>query len=154
MNHAFGVRSRSFSSSPGFWSFTLKYKSLHFYILYLTKFVIIFKWIFTWSINCNTRFFVLIWFCYLWMSNCSSSKNTVVGFHALLQRTFLIKGSNLGLLCLLHGQEVLYHSAPGKPQYFLKRLSKIFKVVTSLIVFSSYWHYFKSQSKTGITTFI
>ena len=34
----------------------------------------------------------------------SPGQNTGVGCHALLQGTFLTRGSNLSLLCLLHGQ--------------------------------------------------
>ena len=41
----------------------------------------------------------------------SLGKNTEVGYHALLQGTFLTQGSNLYLLCLLHCRQILYHWA-------------------------------------------
>ena len=37
-----------------------------------------------------------------------SGENTGVGCHFLLQRIFLIQGSNLPLLCLLHCRWILY----------------------------------------------
>ena len=46
----------------------------------------------------------------------SPSKNTGVGFHALLQVIFPAQGSNPGLLCILHGQAgSLPLALPGKP---------------------------------------
>ena len=40
-----------------------------------------------------------------------------MGFHALLQEIFLIQGSNLHLLRLLHCRQILYRWATGKPRY-------------------------------------
>ena len=46
-----------------------------------------------------------------------SGKNTGVGCHFLLQGIFLIQGSNLGLLCLLHCRQILYPlSHQGSPK--------------------------------------
>ena len=46
----------------------------------------------------------------------SLGKNNEAGCHALLQRTFLIPGLNLSLLCLLHWQAGSLPLAPaGKP---------------------------------------
>ena len=46
------------------------------------------------------------------------TKNTGVGCHALLQGIFLIQGSSLCLLCLLHWQAgSLPLAPPGKPIY-------------------------------------
>ena len=48
----------------------------------------------------------------------SPGKNTGVGSHALLQRIFLIQGSNPSLLCLLHWQvNSLPLEPPGKPDF-------------------------------------
>ena len=44
------------------------------------------------------------------------AKSTGVGFHALFQGIFLARGSNIGLLCLLHRQVGSLPLAPnGKP---------------------------------------
>ena len=46
----------------------------------------------------------------------SPSKNTGVGYHTLLQGSFLTQGFNLHLLCLLHWQaDSLPLALPGKP---------------------------------------
>ena len=53
----------------------------------------------------------------------SPGKNTGVGCHALLQGIFLIQGSNLCLLCLLHWQAgSLSLAPPGKPLPYSRRL--------------------------------
>ena len=50
----------------------------------------------------------------------SSSKNTGVGFYALLQGIFMTQGWNLHLLCLLHWQVgSLPLAPPGKPLWLL-----------------------------------
>ena len=50
----------------------------------------------------------------------SRSKNTEVGYHALLQRIFLSQGSNPRLICLLHWQAgSLPLAPPGKQSYKL-----------------------------------
>ena len=46
----------------------------------------------------------------------SPSKNTAVGFHALLQGIFLTQGLNLSLLRLLLCKKILYHRATGEAQ--------------------------------------
>ena len=43
----------------------------------------------------------------------SPGKNTGVGCHGLLWGIFLSHGSNLGLLCLLHGRRILYCCVTG-----------------------------------------
>ena len=49
----------------------------------------------------------------------SSSKNTEVGYHALLQGIFPTQGLNPRLLCLLHWQvDSVPTVPPGKPFYF------------------------------------
>ena len=54
------------------------------------------------------------------LSTGSSSKNTGVGCHALLQGIFLIQGLNLCLLCLLDWQAgSLLLEPPGKPSSYL-----------------------------------
>ena len=49
----------------------------------------------------------------------SKGKNTVVGCHAVVQGIFLIHGSNLSLLYLLHCRQVLYYWATGNAPYFI-----------------------------------
>ena len=71
----------------------------------------------------------------LWSAACQAppSKNTGVGFHALLQGIFLTQGSNPCLLCLLHWQP---DSLPTKPKTgfvsFFKNVGGYFLVATSI----------------------
>ena len=46
----------------------------------------------------------------------SQGTNTGVGCHTLLQGIFLILGSNLRLLCVLHHRQILYHWASEDAQ--------------------------------------
>ena len=66
----------------------------------------------------------------------STGKNTGVGCHALLHGIFLIQGSNLHLLCLLHCRRVLYHYHHlGSP---LLATSKVEYIFLFLLIISAF----------------
>ena len=57
----------------------------------------------------------------------SPGKNTGVGCRSLPQGIFPTQGSNLGLLCLLHCRQVLYHSSHlGSPYHHHGTVSTIY----------------------------
>ena len=70
----------------------------------------------------------------LWPHDCSlpsysvQGKNTGVGRHCLLQGIFPIQGSNLGLLHLLRGRQILYYCASQEaPRFTLSTHKAIHK---------------------------
>jgi len=54
----------------------------------------------------------------------SPGKDAGVHCHFLLQGTFLTQGSNPCLLKLLHGRQILYHSATGEAPLSVKLIIK------------------------------
>ena len=64
----------------------------------------------------------------------SPSKNTGVGFHALLRGIFPTQGSNLCLLHLLHCRRILYHWATGEAPDSLLLVYKNVKRFSILIL--------------------
>ena len=56
----------------------------------------------------------------------SPGKNTGMGCHFLLQGLFLIQGSNLCLLCLLHSRHILYPLSHQRSHNLDERAAKLF----------------------------
>ena len=68
----------------------------------------------------------------------SPGKHTGVGCHALLQGIFTTQGSNPGLLCLLHWQQILYHWHHLAPRTVREATSVFVIVVVFSLTFSLY----------------